>query len=65
MIKVNLPDGTIKKVAKGTTYLEIAKSISEVLARKVLAAEINGEVWDLNRTLNDDVDVQVLNFQDN
>jgi len=42
MIKVKLPDGTIKEVAKGTTSLDIAKSISEGLARKVLAAEING-----------------------
>ena len=64
MIKVNLPDGTIKKVAKGTTSLEIAKSISEGLARKVLAAEINGEVWDLNRSLNEDVDFKLLTFQD-
>ena len=46
MIKVKLPDGTIKEVAKGTNSLDIAKSISEGLARKVLAAEINGEVWD-------------------
>ena len=64
MIKVKLPDGTIKKVAKGTTSLDIAKSISEGLARKVLAAEINGEVWDLNRSLNEDVDFKLLTFQD-
>ena len=51
MIKVKLPDGTIKEVAKGTNSLDIAKSISEGLARKVLAAEINGEVWDLNLSL--------------
>ncbi|MBC99743.1 MAG: threonine--tRNA ligase [Crocinitomicaceae bacterium] len=65
MIKVKLPDGTIKEVAKGTTSLDIAKSISEGLARKVLAAEINGEVWDLNRSLNEDVDFKLLTFQDN
>ena len=64
MIKVKLPDGTIKEVAKGTTSLDIAKSISEGLARKVLAAEINGEVWDLNRSLNEDVDFKLLTFQD-
>ena len=49
MIKVTLPDGSVKEVAKGTNSLDIAKSISEGLARKVLAAEINGEIWDLNR----------------
>jgi len=64
MIKVKLPDRTIKEVAKGTTSLDIAKSISEGLARKVLAAEINGEVWDLNRSLNEDVDFKLLTFQD-
>ena len=64
MIKVKLPDGTIKEVAKGTNSLDIAKSISEGLARKVLAAEINGEVWDLNRSLNEDVNLKLLTFED-
>ena len=64
MIKVTLPDGSVKEVTKGTSCLEIAKSISEGLARKVLAAEVNGEVWDLNRSLEFDVDLKLLTFQD-
>ena len=64
MIKVTLPDGSVKEVAKGTNSLDIAKSISEGLARKVLAAEINGEIWDLNRSLNNDVSLKLLTFQD-
>ena len=64
MIKVKLPDGTIKEVTKGTNSLDIAKSISEGLAIKVLAAEINGEVWDLNRSLNEDVNLKLLTFED-
>ena len=46
MIKVQLPDKSIKEFPKGTNSLDIAKSISEGLARNVLAAEINGETWD-------------------
>jgi threonyl-tRNA synthetase len=64
MIKVTLPDGSVKEVTKGTSCFEIAKSISEGLARKVLAAEVNGEVWDLNRSLEFDVDLKLLTFQD-
>ena len=46
MIKITLPDGSVREYAKGTTAMDIAKSISEGLARKVLAASVNGEVWD-------------------
>ena len=53
MIKVTLPDGNIKEVESGTSSLDIAKSISEGLARKVLAAEINNEVWGFIAPIND------------
>ncbi len=46
MINITFPDKTVRQYEKGTTALEIAKSISEGLARKVLAAQINGQVWD-------------------
>ena len=49
MITIQLPDKTKKEFPKGTTSLDVAKSISEGLARNVLAAEINGEIWDANR----------------
>ena len=63
MIKVTLPDGSIKEVEKGTTSLEIAKSISEGLARKVLAAEINNEICDLTRPITIDSSLKLLTFQ--
>ena len=64
MIKVTLPDGTLKEFKINSTSLEIAQSISEGLARKVLAAEINGEVWDLNRPLKENVTLKLLTFND-
>jgi threonyl-tRNA synthetase len=64
MIKVTLPDGTSKEVEKGTNSFQIAQSISEGLARKVLAAEINGEIWDLERPLNVDISLKLLTFND-
>ena len=63
MIKVSLPDGSIKEVEKGTTSLDIAKGISEGLARKVLAAEINNEIWDLTRPIITDSTLKLLTFQ--
>ncbi|MBM78766.1 MAG: threonine--tRNA ligase [Crocinitomicaceae bacterium] len=65
MIEVKLPDGSVRKVKKGITSFEIAQSISEGLARQVLAAEINGEIWDINREINEDVDFKLLTFKDN
>ena len=53
MILIQLPDKTKKEFPKGTTSLDIARSISEGLARNVLAAEINGELWDANRELHE------------
>ena len=53
MITIQLPDKTKKEFPVGTTSLDVAKSISEGLARNVLAAEINGEIWDANRKLNE------------
>jgi len=64
MINITLPDGTVKKIEKGTTSMDVAKSISEGLARNVLAAEVNGEVWDLNREINEDVSLNLLSFKD-
>ncbi len=64
MIKITLPDGTIREYEKGTTALEIAKSISEGLARKVLAASINGEVWDATRPINNDAALKLLTWND-
>ena len=49
MINITLPDGSRKKIENGSTPMDIAKSISEGLARNVLCASVNGEIWDSNR----------------
>ena len=64
MIKITLPDGSIREVAKGSTGLDIAMSISEGLARNVLAAKVNGEVWDATRPINTDAEVTLLTWRD-
>jgi len=64
MITITLPDGAKRQYEEGTTALEIAKSISEGLARKVLAAEINGEVWDATRPIKDDAALKLLTWND-
>ena len=64
MIKITLPDGSIREYEKGITSMGIAKSISEGLARKVLSASVNGEVWDANRPINSDAKVQLLTWND-
>jgi threonyl-tRNA synthetase len=63
-IKITLPDGAVREVPKGSTALDIAKSISEGLARKVLAAEINGEVWDATRPIDKDAALKLLTWDD-
>ena len=64
MIEITLPDGTVKQMKQGATAMDVAKSISEGLARNVLAGEINGEVWDANRTLTDDCTLNLLTWND-
>jgi threonyl-tRNA synthetase len=65
MIKITLPDGSVREYEKGTTSLQIAKSISDGLARKVLAAQVNGQVWDISRPINDDATFKLLTWDDN
>src|SRR5690554_2305101 len=63
-IKVTLPDGSVKEEEKGTTSLDIAKGISEGLARNVLAAEVNNEVVDAMRPIETDSTLKLLTWQD-
>src|SRR5258706_11505717 len=65
MIKITLPDGAVREYNKGTSALDIAKSISEGLARKVLAASVNGQVWDATRPINEDATLKLLTWNDN
>ena len=64
MIKITLPDGAVKEYEKGVTAMEIAKSISEGLARKVLAAHVSGQVWDATRPINNDASLKLLTWDD-
>ncbi len=64
MINVTLPDGSVRQYPKGTTAMDIAKGISEGLARNVLAAKVNDEVWDSFRPLNSDCSLKLLTWDD-
>lgn len=63
-INITLPDGAVRQYPKGTSALEVAKSISEGLARKVLAAEVNGQVWDATRPIDGDATLKLLTWDD-
>ena len=64
MIDITLPDGTVKQFEQGSTALDVAKSISEGLARNVLAAEVNGEVIDSMRPIEVDSSLKLLTWND-
>src|SRR5438270_5863959 len=63
-IHVKLPDGSVKEVPKGTTALDIAKSIGTRLADAALAAKTNGDLIDLTRPLEKDTDLRILTDRD-
>ena len=64
MIKITLPDGSVREFEKGATALDVAKSISEGLARNVLAAKVNGQVVDAFRAIESDSSLQLLTWND-
>lgn len=64
MINITLPDGSVRQYESGITSLDVAKSISEGLARKVVAASVNGQVWDLTRPIQNDAAVKLLTWTD-
>ena len=64
MISITLPDGSVRQYDKGITSLQIALSISEGLARNVLAAEVDGQVWDASRPIEQDAHVKLLTWND-
>ncbi len=63
-INISLPDGTVKQFEAGTTAMDVAKSISEGLARNVLSAKVNGQVWDANRAISEDAQLNLLTWND-
>ena len=64
MINITLPDGSIKQVESGTSAMDIAMGISEGLARNVLSASVNGEVWDANRSITTDSTLTLHTWND-
>jgi len=64
MINITLPDGSVRQYDKGITAHQIALSISEGLARNVLAAEVDGQVWDASRPIEKDSSVKLLTWND-
>ena len=64
MVQIQFPDGAVRSYEKGVTALGIAKSISEGLAKKVLAASVNGEVYDATRAINEDAALKLLTWDD-
>jgi len=63
MIQITFPDGRVQAYENGTTALQIAQSISESLARNVLAAEVNQEVWDATRPISHDATLHLLTWE--
>ena len=64
MIKITLPDNSIREYESGVTGIDIAKSISNRLAKEVLAITVNGSVWDLNRPVTEDARIKLHTWDD-
>lgn len=54
MINITFPDNSVKEFAEGSTPLDIAKALSNSLAKEVLSASFNGQPWDATRPINED-----------
>lgn len=64
MINITFPDGAVRQYESGVSPLDIAKSISEGLARKIIAANVNGKTWDATRPITEDATVKLLKWED-
>ncbi len=64
MVKITLPDGSVREYPEGVSGLEIAKSISPRLAKEVLSISVNGETWDLTRTITEDAAIKLYKWED-
>jgi threonyl-tRNA synthetase len=63
-INITLPDGAVRQYSKGTSALDIAKSISEGLARKILAADVEGNILDATQPIENDAHLKLLTWDD-
>ena len=64
MINITLPDGSVRQYEPGVTAYDVAMSISPGLAKNVLSAEVDGQVWDLTRPITKDSHVKLLKWED-
>jgi threonyl-tRNA synthetase len=64
MLNITFPDGAVRQYEKGSSAMDIAKAISHGLAKKVLAAKVDGEVWDATRAIEKDSTLQLLTWDD-
>ena len=64
MIKITLPDNSVREYESGVTGMDIAKSISHNLAKEVLSVSVNGETWDLTRPIKEDVSIKLYTWDD-
>ena len=64
MINITFPDQSVRQFESGVTPLDIAKSLSEGLARNVLAAKVNGMKWDATRPITEDATIQLFTWND-
>jgi len=64
MVKISFPDGAVREYEKGVTPFQIAQSISEGLARKIIVASVNGVPWDISRPIAEDAAIKLLSWND-
>ncbi|MCR5014853.1 MAG: threonine--tRNA ligase [Bacteroidales bacterium] len=64
MITITFPDQSVRQYEAGVTPLDIAKSLSEGLARNVLSAKVNDKMWDATRPINEDASIQLFTWND-
>jgi threonyl-tRNA synthetase len=64
MINITFPDGSVRKYEKGVTGYDIAKSLSNSLAREVLSINVNDELWDLTRPIGEDATIKLNKWDD-
>ena len=64
MIKITFPDNSVREYQEGVTGLEIAKSLSNSLAKEVVSVSVNDEIWDFNRPIHTDASIKLHKFDD-
>ncbi|MCQ2229485.1 MAG: threonine--tRNA ligase [Bacteroidales bacterium] len=64
MIKITFPDGSMREFEQGTTGMQIAEAISPRLAKEVLVIEVNGQLYDLSRPINEDAAIKLYKWED-